>query len=283
MRGLHTAIVDEADHVLIDEAVTPLIISREAPPGDLTDACRRAAEIARLPRSRAAITTIEAVVEGHRLPERTQERIAELTRRIAGLWRSAARREELVVTALKAREFFHRGQQYVVDEQQKIVIVDESTGRVMPQRTWQQGLHQAIEAKEGVPLTPPTETLARLSFQRFFRFYPRLCGVTGTAREAAPRALADLRLPVVRHPDAQTVRSQAAARTGSSDHRGKSGTRWSRRSGGLTRAGRRCWSARAASRPASSSPRLLEARGLDFSTAQRRASRARGAIVAEAG
>lgn len=196
MRGLRTAIVDEADHVLIDEAVTPLIISREAPPGDLPDACQRAADIAeKLERDRDY--TIEARWKDVSLNDSAKERMEELTKGFPGLWRSPARREELVLTALKAREFFLRGQQYVVNEEGKIVIVDESTGRMMPQRTWKQGLHQAIEAKEGVAMTPPTETLARLSFQRFFRLYPKLCGVTGTAREARGELWQIYGLPVV--------------------------------------------------------------------------------------
>ena len=196
MRGLQTAIVDEADHVLIDEAVTPLIISREAPPGDLPDACRRAADIAE-----KMVPGKDYVVELRWkdivLAEPAKASLKQLTAGFPGLWRSPARREELILTALKAREFFLRGQQYVVDEEGKIVIVDESTGRMMPQRTWKQGLHQAIEAKEKVRLTPPTETLARLSFQRFFRLFPRLCGVTGTAKEAAGELWQIYGLPVV--------------------------------------------------------------------------------------
>ena len=196
MRGLQTAIVDEADHVLIDEAVTPLIISREAPPGDLADACARAAEIAA-----KLVTGEDYLVESRwkdiHLMEATKTRLEELTTSFPSVWRSPARREELVLTALKAREFFLRGQQYVIDQEGKIVIVDESTGRMMPQRTWKQGLHQAIEAKEKVSLTPPTETLARLSFQRFFRLFPCLCGVTGTAKEAAGELWQIYGLPVV--------------------------------------------------------------------------------------
>jgi preprotein translocase subunit SecA len=183
MRGLHTGIVDEADHILIDEAVTPLIISRETEASDLMNACHHAAQIAReFEPGRDYV--VEPIWKDIELRAKTRDRLEVLTANFTGLWRSPNRREELVATALKAREFFKRGQQYVVDDEQKIVIVDESTGRVMPNRTWKQGLHQAIEAKEGVPLTAPTETLARLSFQRFFRLYPQLCGVTGTASEA---------------------------------------------------------------------------------------------------
>ena len=199
MRGLETAIVDEADHVLIDEAVTPLIISREAPGGELGDACRRAAEMAAgLVKGRDYL--VDSRWKDVELTDAAKDRLATLTAGFSGIWRSPARREELVTTALTAREFFLRDHQYVIGADGKIVIVDEATGRVMPQRTWKQGLHQAIEAKEGVALTPPTETLARLSFQRFFRLYPRLCGLTGTAREAAGELWQTYRLPVVTIP-----------------------------------------------------------------------------------
>jgi len=86
----------------------------------------------------------------------------------------------------------------VVDN--KIVIVDEFTGRPMPQRSWRQGMHQAIEAKEGVEISHPTETTARLSFQRFFRFFHKISGMTGTAREAAREFWQVYRLPVISIP-----------------------------------------------------------------------------------
>ncbi|MCB1089964.1 MAG: hypothetical protein KDL87_00430, partial [Verrucomicrobiae bacterium] len=82
------------------------------------------------------------------------------------------------------REFFHRDKQYVVEDK-KIVIVDECTGRRMPGRSWRQGLHQAVEAKEGVPITSPAVTIASISFQRFFRQFQAISGATGTAWEAA--------------------------------------------------------------------------------------------------
>ncbi|MFN0130240.1 MAG: hypothetical protein ACKV19_26555 [Verrucomicrobiales bacterium] len=198
-RGLETAIIDEADHVLIDEAVTPLIISREAPGGELEDACRRAAEVAAgLSKGRDYVT--DERWKDVELTPSAKHRLEALTMGFPGIWRNPARREELVTTALTAREFFLRDHQYVIGSDGRIVIVDEATGRVMPQRTWKQGLHQAIEAKEGLPLTPPTETLARLSFQRYFRLYPRLCGLTGTAREAAGEFWQTYRLPVVSIP-----------------------------------------------------------------------------------
>jgi preprotein translocase subunit SecA len=111
------------------------------------------------------------------------QKLVEQALHLPGLWRGQDRRLELVIQALIAREFFHRDHQYII-EGDKLVIVDEFTGRPMPQRTWREGMHQAIEAKEGLPISDPTETIARLSFQRFFRYFQRLSGMTGTARES---------------------------------------------------------------------------------------------------
>lgn len=182
-RGLHAAIVDEADSVLIDEAVTPLIIAAPHKNEALCEAARRASEI---------ISTL-APEEDYRTNARykeielTENGLQKMVRRatqLPGIWQGQDRRLELVIQALVAREFFHRDRQYIVEDE-KVVIVDEFTGRPMPQRTWREGMHQAIEAKEGLAVSDPTETVARLSFQRFFRCFHRLAGMTGTAREAA--------------------------------------------------------------------------------------------------
>jgi preprotein translocase subunit SecA len=198
MRGLHSAIIDEADSVLIDEAVTPLIISSMQKNDVLREAVETAQQI------------IEPLVPGedyrvdlrHReveLTETGRTRLTDRCARLPGLWRGPLRRFELVRQALVAREFFHPGRQYIIDDG-RVVIVDEFTGRQMPNRTWRAGLHQAIEAKEQLPVTDPTDTLARLSFQRYFRQYYRLAGMTGTAREAAGEFWHIYRLPVVSIP-----------------------------------------------------------------------------------
>jgi len=101
-----------------------------------------------------------------------------------GVWTSVRAREELVTQALSALVLYRRDQHYVVTEG-KVQIVDESTGRIMPDRSWERGLHQIIEVKEGCEPTPRRETLARLTYQRLFRRYIRLAGMTGTAREVA--------------------------------------------------------------------------------------------------
>ena len=183
-RGLHTAIVDEADSLLIDEAVTPLIISTKVENAPLTAAINDACGLVERfvsgehYRTQARHKAIEFTGDGEKL-------LTECGAHLSGLWRAPDRCRELLRLALSAREFYHRGQQYVVEDD-KVVIVDEFTGRPMADRSWRQGLHQAVEAKECLPVTPPSDTIARISFQKFFRLYRRLCGMTGTAREAAP-------------------------------------------------------------------------------------------------
>ena len=183
LRGLHTTIVDEADSILIDEAVTPLIISAS----HKNESLRNAAELAQ-----EMISELKPEIDYHTNPrykeiELTKDGLAKMVAQAAhlpGLWQGQDRRLELVIQALVAREFFHRNQQYII-EGDKIVIVDEFTGRPMPQRSWRAGMHQAVEAKEGLTISDPTETIARLSFQRFFKCFHKLSGMTGTAHEAA--------------------------------------------------------------------------------------------------
>ncbi|MEM8781753.1 MAG: DEAD/DEAH box helicase [Planctomycetota bacterium] len=206
-RGLAVAIVDEADAVLIDEGVTPLIISGDAPNAELTDAFERAATLTdRFEREKHF--KVNPQFRDVRLTAAGREQLAamaDVVERFRGLRRS----EELVTQALTAKELFHPGQHYVV-QQGKVVIVDESTGRLMPDRTWREGLHQAIEAKEGLEVTAPKDTLARISFQRFFRMYGTLCGMTGTAWEARHELWQTYRTPTVRIPtNRPCVRKQA--------------------------------------------------------------------------
>jgi preprotein translocase subunit SecA len=198
MRGLHTAVVDEADSLLIDEAVTPLIISAPSKNEMLREACRLAQGVA-ADLERETDYELNLRYREVDLNDDGRARISARAETLPALFRSVSRQEELVRQALVAREFFHNGKQYVVVDG-KVVIVDEFTGRIMPQRTWRAGLHQAIEAKEGLDITDPTETLARLSFQRFFRLFTRLAGMTGTAREASAEFWQTYKLPVVAIP-----------------------------------------------------------------------------------
>jgi preprotein translocase subunit SecA len=125
----------------------------------------------------------------------------------ARLWLNVRRRAELLRLALEAKEFFRRDEQYVIDEG-KVVIVDEATGRPMPMRTWRQGLHQMVEAKENVALSGASETLARISFQSYFRKYQNLAGASGTVREVAPEIWRTYGLPTLAIPRHVTCQRQ---------------------------------------------------------------------------
>jgi preprotein translocase subunit SecA len=194
-RGLPYAIVDEADSILIDEAVTPLIISGPGPNPEQTEAFRQAAGLA----AQLQVSDdyrVDLRYQEIELTETGKKRLAQLAAGLGGLWRGARRSQELAVKALTAKELYRRDHQYVVDDG-KVVIVDEFTGRLMPDRQWRDGLHQAVEAKERIEVTPPKETYARISFQRFFRMYGKLAGMTGTAQEATAEFWQIYHLPVV--------------------------------------------------------------------------------------
>jgi preprotein translocase subunit SecA len=194
-RGLNYAIVDEADSVLVDEAVTPLIISGPAPNPEQIEAFHEGADLA----AQLKPETDYRVNLHYREVELTADgkaRLAGLAESLGSVWSGTRRREELATQALTARELFLKDKQYVVDDG-KVVIVDEFTGRLMPDRTWRDGLHQAIEAKERLQVNPPKDTYARISFQRFFRLYRQLSGMTGTANEAASEFWQIYGLPVV--------------------------------------------------------------------------------------
>ena len=183
LRGLHFAIVDEADSVLIDEARTPLIISTEVSSGDEAAVAMQALDLAR----RLDIGDDFVIVKAERrvaLTEDGHQRIVDMCKALGGVWAGALRREELVTQALTALHLFVRDDHYLVREG-KIQVIDEHTGRVMADRSWGQGLHQLIEAKEECEITPRKESLARISYQRFFRRYLHLSGMTGTAAEVA--------------------------------------------------------------------------------------------------
>ena len=178
MRGLHTAIVDEADSVLADEATVPLIISVAGKNRLMKEAVMTALAVAEKLEAdedyqiRASLLDISMTARGER-------RIAEALRDLSGIWSSYERMEYLIRQALTARHFYHRDVHYVIYEG-KIVIVDEKTGRMMEGRSWSAGLHQAVEAKEGVEMTDVTESHIQMSFQLFFRLYENLSGMSGT-------------------------------------------------------------------------------------------------------
>ena len=198
LRGLFFAIVDEADSVLCDEARTPLILSarsEQAPERSMYETALTVA--ARLK------PTEDFVVEGGerqvRLTAEAKQKLAGWAEMLPPMFRGTRRREELVKQALVATHVFKRDTHYLVRDD-KVQIIDEYTGRILPDRSWEQGLHQMVEAKAGCPLTGQQTSIARMTYQRFFRRYLRLAGMTGTAQEIAPELWSAYRLPVVRVP-----------------------------------------------------------------------------------
>ena len=189
-RGLHYAIVDEVDSNLIDEARTPLIISGQAE--DTTDLYVRMNRVVpQLVRQKKEDAAGDYWVDekAHQvlLSEQGHEHAEEVLMK-AGLLTSGTSLYDAanihlmhhLNAALRAHSLFHRDQQYVV-QGGEIIIVDEFTGRLMPGRRWSEGLHQAVEAKEGVEIQKENQTLATITFQNYFRMYGKLAGMTGTA------------------------------------------------------------------------------------------------------
>ncbi|MFC5301381.1 helicase-related protein [Azospira restricta] len=197
LRGLHVAIVDEADSVLIDEARTPLIIS-ETLPDDLDPAVYDQA----IALARVLEETRHYVVTKDRdawLTPAGLEAVAGAAKELGGIWNATLWQRELAQKALSAVHLFRRDEHYIVADN-KVQIVDEFTGRAMPDRTWERGLHQMIEAKEGTEITGQRRTLSQITYQRFFGKYLLLAGMTGTAKEIEPELKRVYDLSVVRIP-----------------------------------------------------------------------------------
>ena len=183
LRGLCFALVDEADSVLIDEAITPLIITKTLPNENNADTYSDALYLA----STLFIDTDFHLNKKTRTIDFTlkgEENLENLILNLPRLWRHKRKREMLVKQALAANYFYSKDKQYVVDEA-KVQIVDESTGRIMADRAWEQGLHQMIEAKEGCLISEQREPQARISYQRFYSRYLRLGGASGTISEVS--------------------------------------------------------------------------------------------------
>ena len=182
LRGLCCAVIDEADAVLIDQASTPLVLAARAEGVEERRARRRALWLAsRLRHGRDF--RVDPVARSVALSDGGRAALEALAKTLDGPWRGPRRRERWVEQALRALYAFRRNRDYVVVEG-AVHIVDPDTGRAAPERSWERGLHQLIELKEGCAPTPSHETLARISVQRFYRRYLRLCGTTGTACEA---------------------------------------------------------------------------------------------------
>lgn len=182
MRGVYQVIVDEADSVLIDEAVTPLIISAPKPDDLLAAAAVKAVELAR-GLTETEHYTVNQELRSVELTRAGRQRVAEMVLNAGPFWQRRDRAEELVNTALYAMYMMVRDKHYIIQED-KVVLVDELTGRLARERTLSLGMQQVLEAALDLEISPPSEVRARLSFQRYFQRLPRIGGMTGTAQEA---------------------------------------------------------------------------------------------------
>ncbi|MDB5369904.1 MAG: preprotein translocase subunit SecA [Roseomonas sp.] len=203
-RDFSYAIVDEVDSILVDEARTPLIIS--GPAEDSSDLYRRVDSVVR-----------ELVVDKESYEKDEKQRSASLTEKgsetVEQMFRDAGLLTEgnlydfhnvslvhHVNQAVRAHVLFSRDVDYIVSRDGKLVIIDEFTGRMMEGRRYSDGLHQALEAKEGVEVQPENQTLASITFQNYFRMYPKLSGMTGTAATEADEFAEIYKLEVVEIP-----------------------------------------------------------------------------------
>ena len=213
-RGHHFAIVDEVDSILIDEARTPLIIS--GPAEESTDKYYRIDKI--VPK---LIQEIDYTIdEKHRTATLTEDGVTKVERLLGlGNLYDPDHMETIhhVYQGLRAHTLYKRDVDYVV-KNGEVIIVDEFTGREMPGRRWSDGLHQAVEAKEGVKIERENQTLATVTFQNYFRMYQKLSGMTGTAETEAAEFNKIYNLDVVAIPTNRPLRrheySDVVYRTG---------------------------------------------------------------------
>mgnify|MGYP002780491875 CR=1 FL=1 len=180
-RPLHFAIVDEADSIFIDEAKTPLIIAN---PTRLAEPDERviyewADRVART-MVRGEHFTFDARKEKLELTDAGRKEVRYSDPPTGKHAKAMDKTLEAVERALQAHYRFIRDQQYIITGEKKIVIIEEGTGRPMPDRHWRDGLHQAVEAKEGVPINMPSSHAAQITFQNFFKLYEKLSGMSGT-------------------------------------------------------------------------------------------------------
>ena len=220
MRGLHVAFVDEVDSVLIDESRTPLIISGgKKQTANLYIAAERFVKTLTKPEYEFDKSTKE-----NKLLSGDYD-IDEKTRQVMLTDDGVAKAEKYfgldnlydldhtqlvhhINQALRANYIMMREVEYVVNDEQEIVIVDQFTGRMMPGRAYSDGLHQAIEAKEGVPIKEETSTLATITYQNFFRLYEKLAGMTGTAKTEEEEFLSTYNMKVIVIPTNRPIARQ---------------------------------------------------------------------------
>jgi preprotein translocase subunit SecA len=207
-RGHNFAIVDEVDSILIDEARTPLIIS-----GRIADAAAMYYKFASIVRTLVRETDYE-VEEDKKIVVPTESGIEKVEESLGVDNLYDAIQQNLVhqlAVALKAKELYRRDKDYIVDGGE-VKIVDEFTGRILEGRRWSEGIHQAVEAKEGLRINEENQTLATITLQNYFRMYDKLAGMTGTAQTEAAELMNTYDLQVVPIPT-----NRAVARIDSAD------------------------------------------------------------------
>ena len=220
MRGLYMAIIDEVDSVLIDESRTPLIIS-----GGKKNTANLYIQADKFVKTLTApeyetdkFTHEKKLVSGdYDIDEKTRQVMlsevgvtkAEQYFKITNLYDvDHTQLVHHINQALRANYIMAREVEYIVNDEQEIVIVDQFTGRLMPGRAYSDGLHQAIEAKEGVPIKEETSTLATITYQNFFRLYEKLSGMTGTAKTEEEEFLSTYNMRVVCIPTNREIARQ---------------------------------------------------------------------------
>lgn len=196
LRGLCYAITDEADSLLIDESRTPLIISGSVVGREEANFMRAVIAFARELENGKDFTIDESTRQVKVLGS-GDKKIRELVLPPDTQWTGTIRKNEMIRRAISALHLFELDKDYLVRDG-KVQIIDAFTGRVMADRSWEQGLQQLIEIKEGCEITRQQETVAKISYQRFFRRYLHLAGMTGTAREVVGEFWSVYGLPVVR-------------------------------------------------------------------------------------
>lgn len=200
-RELNFAIVDEVDSILIDEARTPLIIS--APAAENPDSYYQFAKVA------AKLTPDDYILDEKRRSVALSDQGVDKVQKLLGVKNLYSPDHVRLVyhmdQALKAQTLFKRDKDYVVTNNGEVIIVDEHTGRLMQGRRYNEGLHQAIEAKENVPVLQESMTLATISFQNYFRMYNKLSGMTGTAFTEAEEFQQIYKLDVVQVPSNRPI------------------------------------------------------------------------------
>ena len=198
LRGLCFAVVDEADSVLADEALNPLVIANEQSIPEQEKIYHQAISIVD-----NLILNDDFVIDKKRfqvsITSSGEQKIENISCSFSGVWKGKQRRKHLCELGLSALYLYEKDRHYLVEDN-KVVIIDQNTGRTMGDRSWEHGLHQLIESKEGCPITGQRNTLAKLTFQRFFRRYLKLTGMSGTIIELEKELQSTYGLKVVRIP-----------------------------------------------------------------------------------